>query len=294
MSVQSNELEIACRTLRPGDVVTIKISNYGDRSEPFTVTLTQVDQRESDYTVAGKHGYHKTMPLIYWEPRGEIDMMEMSDGKMMNTAYCDASYVTEIVARKPYRVDYNVVHNSLYSARLYSNAIRRTRGEPINQEYSNTQLQGPLYRVHSPFSFAEDLLSYDPRLVIPQRLSAERFLTSWCRAGYPGLRGGFRWRDEKVIVHYPHNQFTFGGISLIDVVEMVIHRRQFRDWLIASLPNIIRTKKELIADGKRHADLDHQSYIADCESDWKREMNERDDDEDDTFDRHMEEMIDWD
>lgn len=294
---QSKELTALCNTLRAGDVVTIHMSHYmsdDPKGKPFTTTLIKVDQRESDYHVGGAHGYIKSMPLIHWEPRDPEDYISCIDDVPFPSACCSAHFVTEIVARKPYRVNNNLVRNSLYSGRLHTNKRALERGRKINQEYSNSQLQGPLYSAHGPIAFAEDLLSYDAYLDIPQGLSAQRLTAEWKKAGYPGLRGGFRWKDQKIVAHYPHNQFDNGGISLFDVVDMLIHRRQFRDWLITNLSKIIRTKQELAEDGKRSADHEKKMYEEDMDYMLSKEFGSKFDDEKDTHEEHMEEMFDWD
>lgn len=64
--------------------------------------------------------------------------------------------------------------------------------------------------------------------------------------------------------------------------------------MVVNLSKIIRTKRELAEDGKRSADHDRKMYEDDCTTDWERESNIRDDEDDDTFDDHIDQMIDWD
>lgn len=293
MPEQTAALKKACKSLRAGDVVTIHFGHRDD--EPFTVELTEVDDRSTEFASIGNGQYVQQMPLLKWKSRGDIDTLHAGTEHAVVSPFASAAHVSEIVSKAPYTIDKNRVRNSLYSERQRTKKrdIEDNRNN-IDVDYSGYHYAGPLYVSYGLSDTVKRILSDDPSLEIEYGLNAERLAIEWKKAGYPGLAGGYKWsRDGGYILpHYPHDQYEDGAISLSDVVHLLLHRPNLKAWALRNYYRFKRTKKDAMNDGRYWADEQRKSWEQDMDYDFRKEFNQEVI-EDDTFERHLEDTFDF-
>lgn len=254
--------ESILRGLRAGDVVTIHLTHYAvddEKGKPFTVKLTNV--RESgEFREDGA----ECLPIIEWEPRGDVDFMRGVGDEKWASAFCNAGWVIDIVERAPYVVKYDVIKNSLaLSPRAHANLW------PYYQK-------GQLVAV-DPHRLAQCLLAKDTTLDIVNGLSETRLPEEWRKAGYPGLKGSY---------HFDRN--TVSAVLWSEDAEgfsPLIHKGIFKAWLLRRLPQVVRTNAEFKADMRemmlRERELNERDMDYWSSKDIMSRYNySRDDDED--------------
>lgn len=217
-----------------GDRVVIHLNSFGTdpRGKPFEVTLTKVDY-EANFDRRGLG-----RPIVHWEARPGINDM----------AFCDSSYVMEIVERAPHKTP-AVKKNSLV----------------VEQGFHDHLLDKPRSRsciAASPVGVAKLILSQMPELNIPYGIVDRRITDEWYKAGALGLKGRYDYRTESVIPRYDRPEE--GAKRLFEALRMPwIHVDQFKSWLLRRLPHLIRTKAEFRADMAESVRMDEKTYARD-------------------------------
>lgn len=286
---QSAELRNACRNLRAGDEVMLDFRTLSNGDKPFIAILSKVDSRATDFTCINGEKFTRMMPLIHWPSRGNSDALHHVEGS--ERSHSDASWVVGIISKAPYKMEKNPIRNALYHQRMHKLAAYEKENKPYVDYTSYSHSKG-LYRIHGIGPYAEEILSHDPLLDLPYGINAERMVSLWQKAGYPGLHGGYAWKTQSTVLNYPHDLYDNGAIDISEIVEMIIHRRQFKRWLLANISRIARTRKEVENQNKEFAKMDYQSYSKDLDN-YFAEKPVKDDFENDTHERHMEDMFDW-
>lgn len=239
--IQSPELQKACKSLRVGDVLKIKL----EREElPFEATLTQVIDRSTNYTYNGGDIYYQHAPLICWSK---------DDGDC-----CDAGWVVEIISKASYKVNYNQVRNSVYRAERRVPTFRK------GYHYDETLVSPGLYRVTGIPGFARQILSKYPSLDIPYGINLSKVFDEWQKAGYPGLKGGYAWKTSSVVPHFPHDLWEGReSLNLSEIVEYIIHYRSFKKWVLRNYMRFTLSKKEAQECGREEARHLYEIMIGD-------------------------------
>lgn len=263
--MQSKELEKQCRSLRPGDVVTIDFEFHNEPA--FTVEIVKVDRRDFDYTYNGGDRYYEQLPLIHW--KSEPNESYLYDQKS-KTRFCSAGHVSEIVSRASYSTKNSVgIRNNLYRNYLRWREREAKNGiKPIF--YSREQYSGPLYILSSVTEAAVDLLSVYPDLDMPFGISPARMIDEWAKAGYPGLKGYYNYGKKTVLHGQPPIQY--GDIHYSQINNHVVNLPVFRKWLLRNYYRIKRTKREFIEHSKEMARDIHRSMTDAIEYDLDRMM----------------------
>ncbi len=212
-------------TLRVGDKVRIHIYIYGDdpKGEPFDAVLTKVEYEENfDTNGVGR-------PVIHWEPRPDIDFTKLL-GEYTPAAYCDSSYVTDILERAPYKVAKTVTNELAASAEKFEafGFAKRSRG----------------YVAATPARVARLVLSKYPDLHIPYGFSEKKLEAEWVKAGRPGLKGLYDYHTQRVVAVNGADLTNGRAGTLLEAMRVTwISIPQFAKWLLRRVPHIVITKR---------------------------------------------------
>lgn len=237
-------------SLRVGDTVRIHLDHYGSdpRGVPFEAVLTSIEYDSNfDHNGNGR-------PIICWEPRPELDFYKSHDGKNVPSAFCDSSFVVEIVDRARYRTPL-----------IARNSLCRNFHEG---SYLDDAPRSPKCIAAQPAGLAIWLLSKNSNLDIPYGLSMKKLASEWVDSGRPGLKGTYRYATSSV---EPGLGISDSNMAkrFFEISLPWIHITQFNEWLVRRLPHLIRTKSEFRQDMAQSVRDEEESYVRDMAYEYR-------------------------